>query len=89
MLSHHDRRELEKIERWFEASDPELAAALREGRPTRSRRFLTTLLVTFDVTAGVLLVAGLATASPALTLCALLAAAGGVTAHLVRGHHRR
>ena len=88
MLSHHDRSELEKIERWFEASDPELVAALRDGRPARSRGLVTVLLVSLDVAAAALLVAGIVTTSPTLTLCALLAAAGGVTAHLVRRHHR-
>jgi hypothetical protein len=87
MLSHHDRSELEKIERWFEASDTELVAALREGRP-RGRGLVTVLLVSLDLAAVALLVAGLATTSPALTLCALLAAAGGVTGHLVRRHHQ-
>jgi hypothetical protein len=88
MLSHHDRSELEKIERWFEASDPELVAALRDGRPARGRGLVTVLLVSLDVAAVALLIAGLATTSPVLTLCALFAAAGGVTGHLVRRHHR-
>ncbi|WP_326836256.1 DUF3040 domain-containing protein [Amycolatopsis rhabdoformis] len=86
MLSHHERSELDKIERWFEFSDPELAAALSRGKPAPSRRLLTVLAVLFDVAAVGFLVAGVVTTSPALTLCALLSAGGGVALHIVRGH---
>ncbi|MEV4602037.1 DUF3040 domain-containing protein [Amycolatopsis sp. NPDC049253] len=88
MLSHHERSELDKIERWFEFSDPELAAALSRGKPAPNRRLLILFAVLFDVSAVAFLVAGLVTTSPAFTLCALLAAGGGVALHIVRGHGR-
>ncbi|MBN9742263.1 MULTISPECIES: DUF3040 domain-containing protein [Amycolatopsis] len=84
MLSHHERVELDKIERWFETSDPELAAALRRGKPARSAALLTAFAILLDVAACGLLVAGIAASSPALTVCALFAAAGGVAAHVAR-----
>ncbi|MBB4683227.1 DUF3040 domain-containing protein [Amycolatopsis jiangsuensis] len=89
MLSHHERAELDKIEHWFETSDPDLAAALQRGVPARSAGLLLVLTVLLDITAAGLLVTGLLTASPALTLCALLAAAGGVAAHVARCHDHR
>lgn len=88
MLSHHERSELDKIERWFEFSDPELAAALSRGKPAPKRRLLTFFAVLFDVSAVAFLVTGLVTTSPAFTLCALVAAGGGVALHIVRGHGR-
>ncbi|MGW4402326.1 DUF3040 domain-containing protein [Amycolatopsis nivea] len=84
MLSHHERVELDKIERWFETSDPELAAALRRGKPARSAALLTACAILLDVAACGLLVAGIAASSPALTVCSLFAAAGGVAAHIAR-----
>ncbi|GAA3565219.1 DUF3040 domain-containing protein [Amycolatopsis ultiminotia] len=83
MLSHHERAELDKIERWFETSDPALAAVLRRGSPPRAAP-LTLLIVLLDTAAIGLLVTGMLAASPALTLCALLAGAGGVAAHVAR-----
>lgn len=56
MLSHHERVELDKIERWFETSDPELAAALRRGKPARSAALLTAFAILLDVAACGLLV---------------------------------
>ncbi|WP_409179923.1 DUF3040 domain-containing protein [Amycolatopsis sp. VS8301801F10] len=88
MLSHHERVELDKIERWFETSDPELAAALRRGKPARSAALLTAFAILLDVAACGLLAAGIAGASPALTICAVLAAAGGTAAHLARRRDR-
>ncbi|WP_116203904.1 DUF3040 domain-containing protein [Amycolatopsis circi] len=88
MLSHHERVELDKIERWFETSDPELAAALRRGKPARSAALLTTFAILLDVSACGLLVAGLVGASPVLTVCALFAAAGGAVAHITRCRDR-
>ncbi|MFD2469401.1 DUF3040 domain-containing protein [Amycolatopsis silviterrae] len=85
MLSHHERLELDKIERWFETSDPELADALRRGKPARSAALLTAFAILLDLAACGLLVAGLVAASPVLTVCSLFAAAGGVAAHLSRG----
>ncbi|MGW4485207.1 DUF3040 domain-containing protein [Amycolatopsis sp. NPDC004368] len=88
MLSHHERSELDKIERWFEFSDPELAAALTRGKPASSRRLVGVLAILFDLSAVGFLVAGLVTTSPVLTLCALLCAGGGVALHIVHGHGR-
>ncbi|GAA1026637.1 MULTISPECIES: DUF3040 domain-containing protein [Amycolatopsis] len=82
MLSHHERVELDKIERWFETSDPELAAALRRGKPARSAALLSAFAILLDVAACGLLVAGLVGSSPVLTVCSLFAAAGGVAAHV-------
>ncbi|WP_037365134.1 DUF3040 domain-containing protein [Amycolatopsis orientalis] len=89
MLSHHERVELDKIERWFETSDPELAAALRRGKPARSAALLTALAILLDVVACGLLAAGIAASNPALAVCSLFAAAGGVAAHLARRRDRR
>ncbi|MFI5613022.1 DUF3040 domain-containing protein [Amycolatopsis sp. NPDC051903] len=86
MLSHEERSELDKIERWFELSDPALAAALSRGKPAPNRLALTILAVLFDLGAVAFLVAGLVTTSPALTLGALLSAGGGVALHIIGGH---
>lgn len=37
MLSHHERQELERIQQWFELDDPQLARALGQGSPPRSK----------------------------------------------------
>jgi len=84
MLSHHERVELDKIERWFETSDPELAAALRRGKPARSAALLTFFAVLLDLSAAGLLLAGLLGSAPALTVCGMFAAVGAVSAHLAR-----
>ncbi|WP_020660153.1 DUF3040 domain-containing protein [Amycolatopsis benzoatilytica] len=88
MLSHHERVELDKIERWFETSDPELAAALRRGKPAQSAALLTVFAVLLDLSAAGLFVAGLVSGNPVLTVCAAFAAVGGVSAHLARSHDR-
>lgn len=89
MLSHDERAELDKIEHWFETADPALATALRRGKPIPSTAPLLVLTVLLDVTAAGLLTTGLLSMSPALTLCALLAAAGGAVAHLAHFRERR
>jgi hypothetical protein len=84
MLSHHDRTELEKIERHLELSDPGLAAALRDGRRRKPRAVKTALLVALDVAAVVLLVVGLVLPDPGLMLCGILALTGTVWTHVAR-----
>ncbi|QRP50823.1 DUF3040 domain-containing protein [Amycolatopsis sp. FDAARGOS 1241] len=86
MLSHEERSELDKIERWFEVSDPALAAALTRGKPAPNRLAATVMAVLFDLAAVAFLVGGLVTTSPALTLGALLAVGGGVALHIIGGH---
>jgi hypothetical protein len=84
MLSHHDRTELEKIERSLELSDPDLATALRDGRRRKPRALRTVLLVTLDIAAVMLLVVGLVLPDPGVTLCGILALTGAVWTHVAR-----
>jgi hypothetical protein len=84
MLSHHDRTELEKIERSLELSDPDLAAALRDGKRRKPRALRTALLVAFDIAAVMLLVVGLILPDPGVTLCGILALTATVWTHVAR-----
>ena len=84
MLSHHDRTELEKIERGLELSDPDLAAALRDGKRPKSRALRGALLIAVDVIAVTLLVLGLVLPDPGITLCGILALTGAVWTHVAR-----
>ena len=84
MLSHHDRTELEKIERSLELSDPDLAAALRDGKRPRSRAFSRAVLIVFDVIAVTFLVLGLVLPDPGVTLCGIIALTGTVWTHVAR-----
>ncbi|ADJ47020.1 hypothetical protein AMES_5195 [Amycolatopsis mediterranei S699] len=84
MLSHHDRTELEKIERSLELSDPELAAALRDGRRPKSRGLRNALLIFFDIAAVTLLVLGLVLPDPGVTLCGIIALTATVWTHVAR-----
>jgi DUF3040 family protein len=84
MLSHHDRTELEKIERNLELSDPDLAAALRDGKRRKPRALRTALLVAFDIAAVMLLVVGLIVPDPGVTLCGILALTATVWTHVAR-----
>ncbi|WP_439379773.1 DUF3040 domain-containing protein [Amycolatopsis lexingtonensis] len=84
MLSHHDRTELEKIERSLELSDPDLATALREGKRPKSRALRSTVLIVFDVITVSLLVVGLVLPDPGVTLCGILALTGTVWTHVAR-----
>jgi DUF3040 family protein len=84
MLSHHDRTELEKIERSLELSDPDLAAALRDGRRPKSRAFRSAVLIFFDVIAVTLLVLGLVLPDPGVTLSGIIALTGTVWTHVAR-----
>ncbi|RSD09320.1 DUF3040 domain-containing protein [Amycolatopsis eburnea] len=84
MLSHHDRTELEKIERSLELSDPDLATALREGKRPKSRALRSTVLIIFDVVAVTLLVVGLVLPGPGVTLCGIIALTGTVWTHVAR-----
>ena len=86
MLSHHDRTELAKIERSLELSDPDLAAALRDGRRRTPRAVKTALMIALDVISIVLLVVGLTVGDPGVTLCAIIAGTGAVWTHVA---HRR
>ncbi len=84
MLSHHERTELEKIERSLELSDPDLAIALREGRSRKPRALKTALLLALDVAAVLLLVVGLVLPDPGVTLCGIFALTGAVWTHVAR-----
>ncbi|UOX92138.1 DUF3040 domain-containing protein [Amycolatopsis sp. FBCC-B4732] len=84
MLSHHDRTELEKIERSLELSDPDLATALRDGKRPKSRALRSTLLIFLDVVAVTLLVVGLVLPDPGVTLCGIIALTGTVWTHVAR-----
>ncbi len=87
MLSHHDRQELEKIERWFELTEPALAARLRSGRPAKPPLVRLAVLLSLDVTAGLLMSLGMVTNSPALLLIGMITVTAAVIAHLSRFGH--
>lgn len=84
MLSHHDRQELEKIERWFELTEPALAARLRAGRPARPPLLRLAVLLSLDITAGLLMLLGLILNSPALLLTGMITVTTAVIVHLSR-----
>ncbi|AXB42061.1 DUF3040 domain-containing protein [Amycolatopsis albispora] len=84
MLSHHDREQLKKIEEWFEAAEPALAASFRRIGGPRRFRIGRVLPVCVDVLAGVLLVLAVLTASASLVLAGMLALVLGVGLHLAR-----
>ncbi len=84
MLSHHDRQELEKIERWFELTEPALAARLRSGRPARPPLLRLTVLLSLDITAGLLMLLGMVVNSPAVLLLGMIAVTTAVIVHLSR-----
>ncbi|MEV6909322.1 DUF3040 domain-containing protein [Amycolatopsis sp. NPDC051071] len=84
MLSHHDRQELEKIERWFELTEPELAARLRSGKPAKPSLLRLAVLLGLDLMAGLLMLLGMVTNSPALLLIGLITVTAAVIAHLSR-----
>ncbi|MFD6070783.1 MULTISPECIES: DUF3040 domain-containing protein [Amycolatopsis] len=84
MLSHHDRQELEKIERWFELTEPALAARLRSGRPAQPPLLRLALLLSLDITAGMLMLLGIVVNSPALLLTGMITVTAAVIAHLSR-----
>ncbi|MGC7094806.1 DUF3040 domain-containing protein [Amycolatopsis lurida] len=84
MLSHDDREQLKKIEEWFEAAEPALAASFRDiGKPRRSR-IGKVLPVCLDVFAGLLLTLAVITANATLVLAGMLALVIGVGLHLAR-----
>ncbi|SFH82059.1 DoxX protein [Amycolatopsis regifaucium] len=84
MLSHHDRQELEKIERWFELTEPALAARLRSGKPAPPPLLRLAVVLSIDVTAGLLMLLGLVTNSPALLLVGMITVTAAVIVHLSR-----
>ncbi|MGY6652531.1 DUF3040 domain-containing protein [Amycolatopsis roodepoortensis] len=84
MLSHHDRQELEKIERWFELTEPALAAQLRSGRPARPPLLRLALVLSLDITAGLLMLLGIVVNSPALLLMGMITVTAAVIVHLSR-----
>lgn len=84
MLSHHDRQELEKIERWFELTEPALSARLRSGKPSRPPLLRLAVVLSLDITAGLLMLLGMVTNSPALLLIGMITVTGAVCVHLSR-----
>ncbi len=84
MLSHHDRQELEKIERWFELTEPALAARLRSGRPARPPLLRQAVLLSLDITAGLLMLLGIVVNSPAVLLLGMITVTTAVIVHLSR-----
>ncbi|MFD9889848.1 DUF3040 domain-containing protein [Amycolatopsis sp. NPDC059027] len=83
MLSRHDRHELDKIEHWFETTDPELAEMLRSAKPSSSR-WLTALAIALGAAALVLPVVGVLTSTVPLVLYAVPAAGGAIWAYAAR-----
>lgn len=84
MLSHDDREQLKKIEEWFEAAEPELAASFRRIGGPRRFRIGKVLPVCVDVLAGLLLTLAVIAANPTLVLAGMLALVIGVGLHLAR-----
>ena len=84
MLSHHDREQLKKIEEWFEAAEPALAASFRRIGGERRFRIGKILPVGVDVLAGLLLALAVVTANATLVLAGMLALVVGVGLHLAR-----
>ncbi|MFC3450537.1 DUF3040 domain-containing protein [Amycolatopsis speibonae] len=84
MLSHHDRQELEKIERWFELTEPTLAARLRSGKPARPPLVRLAVVLSLDITAGLLMLLGMVLNSPALLLTGMITVTTAVIVHLSR-----
>ncbi|MBB5850423.1 DUF3040 domain-containing protein [Amycolatopsis umgeniensis] len=84
MLSHHDRQELDKIERWFELTEPALAARLRSGRPARPPLRRLAVILSLDITAGLFMLLGMVTNSPALLLVGMITVTTAVIVHLSR-----
>ncbi|EME51607.1 DUF3040 domain-containing protein [Amycolatopsis decaplanina] len=84
MLSHHDRQELQKIERWFELTEPALAARLSSGRPARPPLLRLAVVLSLDITAGLLMLLGMVASSPALLLTGMITVTMAVIVHLSR-----
>ncbi len=84
MLSHHDRQELEKIERWFETTEPALAAELRTGKPARPPLLRLAIMLALDISAGLLMLLGLVVNSPALLLLGMITVCAAVFVHVSR-----
>lgn len=95
MLSHHEQRELERIQERFERDDPQLAKALGQvGRPcgwARSRL----LRYSLDLVALVLIVIGAVTLNFGLIFFGAVCLAAGACLHVTKWHdepvprHRR
>jgi uncharacterized membrane protein YphA (DoxX/SURF4 family) len=87
MLSHHDKAELDRIERELAASSPELAQLLRSGK-VPGRGWMITLMAVTGVVGALILVLGLITANPALILFGVLSAGTLTTIFIVRRVHQ-
>ncbi|WP_158882243.1 DUF3040 domain-containing protein [Amycolatopsis anabasis] len=81
-FSRHERQELDKIEQWFEASDPELAHALRDGTLPPNHRLRRWLRVGLDLLAGMLLVSGLLLGASGLILLGVGVLSAAVWLHV-------
>lgn len=87
MLSHHDKAQLDRIERELETTSPELAHLLRSGKvPHRGWRI--TLLAVTGVIGALILVLGLITANAGLILFGVLSAGLLTTFFIVRRLHQ-
>jgi hypothetical protein len=84
MLNHHDRDALEQIARQLEASDPALAKLLSGSKMPGRPRVARLLLVMLGVTGWLLLIIGLATASPGIAVSGVVALIGAVFLFTVR-----
>ncbi|MCU1679280.1 MAG: hypothetical protein JWQ81_19 [Amycolatopsis sp.] len=87
MLSHHDKAELDRIERELAASSPELAQLLRTGKRPR-RGWMNALLVVTGTLGGLILALGIIAANAPLVLCGVIAAGCVATVLIVRRAHR-
>lgn len=84
MLNHHDRDALEQIARQLEATDPALAKLLCAGKMPGRPRVARLLLVMLGVTGWLLLIIGLAAASPGIAVSGVVALIGAVFLFAVR-----
>ncbi|OQO89879.1 hypothetical protein B1813_18715 [Saccharomonospora piscinae] len=95
MLSHHERRELERIQDWFEHDDPRLARELGQaGASAAGGRRSRLLRYAADAFAVVIVLLGVVTLNFGLIFFGAVCLAGAACLHLTRGddgvpRHRR
>jgi hypothetical protein len=76
MLSHHEQSALDHIAQQLEASDPALAEALRAGKISGRPSMTAVWLAVLGLAGALLLILGIAAASPAVALSGVAALAG-------------
>lgn len=88
MLSHYERRNLDRIEQWFHADDPDLAEALSKGRPPRSEALARAGRLAVDIVALLLVVLGALSVNSGLVFFGAVTGAVAAVLH-ARAHRER